>query len=193
MGFVNGQPADAGEQAPFFTHYGHFLWQFSQVERLCHFVFHQQSGLEESVARALIGGEQLSKVTRLLNSLIKAKGDTDRIIEMQFLIDQINVISQLRHDLVHRGADTMADGTINVSNRMTAKSLKSIEILRLNLEHIKGARGDLECVAIRLALFGAPTTMELLDPQWTEILAAPWRYKRVEPNKPHQPRRGNPQ
>jgi hypothetical protein len=173
MGFVNGQPADAGEQAPFFTHYGHFLWQFSQVERLCHFVFHQQSGLENKVARALIGGEQLSKVTKLLNSLIKAKGEKDRIVEMQYLIDQINVISQLRHDLVHRGADTMSDGTINVSNSWTAKSLESIEILRLNLEHIKGARGDLECIALRLSLFGVPSMMSQLAPQWAEILAAP--------------------
>jgi len=193
MAFVDGKPADPGpEQAPFFIHFGHFMWQYSNLERLCHWVFHGLSGLEEEVARALIGGEQLSKITKLLNSVVRAKGDKARIDEMQDLIAQIDVISKLRHDLIHRGAETRVDGTFNVSNESIAKSRESTEILRLNIDHLKNAAADLECISFRLALFHFPEAAKKISQAWQDILAAPWRYKRVEPDRPYQQPRNTP-
>ena len=188
MGFVNGQPADPGpEQAPFFMHFGHFMWQFANVERMFHWSFHTQCGLTEEVARAIVGGEQLSKITKLLNSVMKARRDQKAIDELQNIIDQTNVIAQLRHDLIHRGAETKNDGTFDVSNATIAKSRESTEIIRLNLQHLKNATADLECIALRLIGLVNPTAINALPQSWKEILAAPWRYKRVEPDKPFQP------
>lgn len=176
-------------EAPFFQAFGHFIWQFATMERVCHMTFHSQCGLSEDLAKTLIGNEQLSKVTKLLNGVVKQKGEKNEIKEMQDLVDQINAIGTLRHNLVHRGTNIVTGNDFIVTNMQTARTPESIEILKVNIENIRSAIADLEAIVIRLFIFMSPHLKDAI-PLRSMKLFEPWRYKSLVPDRPHpQPRK----
>jgi hypothetical protein len=178
-----------GPHATFYFYFGLFVAQFAEVENHCYWMFHRNCGLDDDVSRALIGGENLAKVVRLLGTIFR-KGDftPEQKKEMQTIIDQINAISTLRHSLVHRGPMIGRD-EIRIMNRLTAKSADAIEVVKLNISHVKDAIVDLSVICLRLEILQHPGLRNSLYRKHLEVVDAPWRYKHIEPSKLFQPPR----
>jgi len=190
---VNKKLADAGDDVPFYFYFGLFIATFAVMEKMCHWIFHSYSGLNEEIGRAFIGGEQLSKVTRLMTVLIN-RGDFSEAQREDFqgIIDQINTISTLRHALIHRGM-AVDKSQINVSNITIAKSREAVEVLKLNIDDIKCAIADLVTINLRFAVFREPALRDALTTELRNALNEPWRYTHIAPEKPFRPPRKDPQ
>jgi hypothetical protein len=141
------------KNAPFYHHFGRFMIIFAALEGELHTIFQRNAGLDEKVARTIIGGMSVGALSSLVNQVIHAsnKFDSSKKSEVQFIIDQVNKISEFRHLLVHRGVQNIHDirGEIKSSNEVIAKSIEQTEILTLNLEDIKAAVSDLERIIER--------------------------------------------
>lgn len=186
---IDAKLTQISEHLPFYLHFGHFISLFASAETSFHEFFHSMCGLDETMARALIGNEQISKVTSVCNRLVQVgPWEQQRKDDFQIVIDQMNSIARFRHDLVHRGVERIK-GKITSSSAVIAKSIKSVEILRFNLDHMKDASADLVRIIFELFVMRVPEMKQRAAQEGSglhSVLSQPWRYKSIEPDKPNQ-------
>ena len=176
-------------QKALFENLGEFICHYASIEKHCHLIFDNLSGLPRDVARSIMGGSQLSNLLPVLTRIIDLGDmDDDQKAEYHKCIDHLNAITTLRHTLIHRGAEVTTTGIVS-SNELLARSKESIEILSLHADDIKAAADDCRNISLRLILLIAPSVRVDLDAESEKAIFRPWRYKPVQPDRPHQPPR----
>ena len=169
------------QYTPYYVHFGRFINQFARTELAAHLFFRTQTGMSDEMARAISGGNRMKDIISLTKRLLLAKKiPASEFLELEHLFTQVGVIALLRDVLVHR-APSLEGDEIMTTNHATAKSLESVEVLRVNLRDIQNATEDLYAIFFRLSDLARPE-IEIMELEGVrEHAAAPWRYKRQQP------------
>lgn len=181
--------AAADKDAPFYHSLGKFICKYAIAESNIHYLFRHVSKIPDKTARAVIGGSTLFQVINLITRLLPAEEDrNDEQKEISCLLSHLQTISDFRNGLIHRGGETLEAG-IESTNIFTAKSYESVEILVFPLGNLKDAIEDIEYITMRIYLILSPKAFAEAPADFIAGLFAPWRYKSVQPNRPHQRKR----
>ena len=178
----------SSKEGKFFYAFGKFICTFANTESTIHQFFQRISGLEDPKARAIMGGARLIDVVSAITRLVPYS-DLGLSLrqEVKELLAQLHHISTFRHALIHRGA-TVSETEITSHNILTAKTWENVEQLRFQLEHVKAATDDLNCIGIRLWAIYKPEILDGYPAEVKKYLYSPWRYKPVQPDKLFLPR-----
>jgi hypothetical protein len=171
------------EEAPMYLAFGKFIHHFAVMESQFHVFFDKLSGLKESVSRAIVSGEPLSRITSLCNRIVQAiNWEQERKNRFQCVVDQVNAISDFRNTLVHRGVGWYKQAVVS-TNRLTAKSIESVEYLRFSVDDMNAASYDAIHIGIEIFAIHDPNLLSGYPQRWLELIREPWLYKRIAPDK----------
>lgn len=184
----------AGKHGELYYHIGLFVCQYAGVERAVHTMFHFLSGLQQPVAKAMIGGMRLGDILNIIVHVIQHTGQISQEQRDIFrdCFEQLNHITTFRNTLIHRGAFANPQDIIS-TNAITARSPEAVEIWRFQLKDVLNAAEDSHCIAIKLLGVTFPGMIQLLPAHEQARLALPWRYKPLRPEKSPQAPRSTPE
>jgi hypothetical protein len=178
------------EETPYYAALGRFIAAYAKAEVAVHLVARKLSGLNDNVARVLFGGMRMGDITIRVKQMLKfAELSETQSIDIQNCLAQLDVISDKRHNLVHRGVSYVQGKGLSVDNKLTAKSLSIIEHDEFSMPDLNHLRTDSLCIFLRLMLFYEPEFLDLASPDFLKGAYLPWRYKPVSP--PSETKRGH--
>lgn len=167
---------------------GRFIHRFSEAETCIHAAFAKFAKLDPKVA-SLLRKDKVSQVSANIRDLVALNGfDPELVADVVACLDQFAAISSFRHEQVHRNTSLTEDGTYETTNLATIKSIEGLEISRFTVRDLHDASTDLARLTLRLVYCAEDYKGNLLTAHQKRVLYSAWRYKRVEPDRPHQPR-----
>lgn len=188
-----------GIDKEYFECLGLFAHQFARTESALHFEFVIYSGIPQPLARIWTGGMRLVDLMKATRQMIEAnEWEASTKSEMNTLLQQLNTISRLRNQLLHRGAKLEAGGLVS-TNDASYRKREDREVYKFVVQDLKDATRDLRCIEIRLFKlhwdFSDDETipqniredMKRLERQEIGELFGTWRYRAVQPEAPDQP------
>lgn len=162
----------------YFTALGRFVDRFARAELYTRFALWHYAKTKPDIARAVFSGVHVDTAITHIRRVL----DAQRIPEsarhgIGDILAQLKMISGVRNDLLHTGAESIAEGEGFVTNILIAHNeLKTFPISPLILDAMSA---DLRKITMHLICYHlgrrpfAPATKKTLD----EVLLAPWRYK----------------
>jgi len=174
--------SESGE-ADLYRRLGEFICRYAELETACHVMFDYFSGLRREIARSIMGGARLVDLISALTKVIEVGTLSEpQKAEFRVCVDHLNVLTQLRHKLIHRGATAKRED-ITSTNLLTAKSRETVEVLRLHISDLEHANSDLLRLHLRLVLLMSPDVRQKFDADFLQRLFKPWEYKPVRPQR----------
>jgi hypothetical protein len=170
----------------YYIAFGKFIHWYARVEGATHGLFEWCSGLTQEEARSITNGQRLKDVMSMTRRLASLRKSADVCNEINTIFDQLLILTELRHLLIHRGAEIFGD-MASITNIRTAKSKADWQVLDIKIAEIRDAAHDCSFIWIRIK--------ELINPDpdsyWqhgdaAKALAQPWRYKHRAPRFPHR-------
>jgi hypothetical protein len=186
--------APDGEK-PFRLALGNFVCHFAGLENMVHMMFHAFSGISQANGRVIIGGMRFADILIIVTKLVDSSTlSAKQKSEYRACVDQINHLAKFRHVLIHRGGST-GPGKSRSTNAITAKTPESVEVWEFTVSDIDAAAHDAHQIAYKLWLRLIAPQQEIVFPAnvMQPALDAPWRYKPLQPKRPHQRPRKAPQ
>lgn len=178
------------EETNFFYELGKFICAFAQVETAMQGVLKRLAGVYDPRAIAIFGGETIGRVLEVMQRLVPLSAlNEEQTKEMKLLISQVHAISSFRNALIHRPATITENGFVSFKINKT-KTFQTFERLKFQLEDLRNATEDLDCIEKRASIVFVPPDMKAFEDEHLQRLFAPWQYKPLEPEKPlsaHQP------
>jgi hypothetical protein len=164
----------------YYAELGKFVHYYSQMEAWIHEMFWHCTGLEPEVGRTISARMSVSELMSVARRATSKREELDDQFkrDLERVFKHVETISNLRHKLIHRGAQ-ISEKEILSTNRRTAASEENIEILRLNLKDIARARSD--CIWAAAILAGL-IRGDLSD----DSRKKEWIYKEVKPEQPNR-------
>jgi hypothetical protein len=167
------------------SHYaalGRFITAFANTEGMVHELTRKFSGLSDEKARITFGGMRLSDVVdRLRQYIVIDSVPKETSAEIDYCLTQLVHIAERRHKLVHRGV-IFRDGAFVISNVMTTRSLKNIEVESLDEELLENMLLDCGSIYMRLLSITHPERiLEASKKTLAMMRALAWRYKHEPP------------
>ncbi len=167
---------------------GNFIHAYAQVEAVLHLTFHQFAKIERSVANIIKRQSSAGTMSAIIRNLLVENGfPAETISEMEQVLERFALIADFRDRTIHRGARLSEDGTFVSDNRPTMRSWEALEVVHFDLQHLEDAAMDLRCITMRILAVANPEDAKQDDPLLHRFSHAPWRYKPVQPERPHQP------
>jgi hypothetical protein len=172
---------------------GRFVDMFSRVETLVTLTLWHYAKTSPEIAKVIFAGARMDISSTYIKQLAEATGaPKDLQDNLAYVLQQASIINKARNDVLHYGAEFVAEGQAFVSNALRAKGKPTsfpispdllddmtADLLRisahLNYRHLMVAKSDedqADLVVITRALSEGP----------------PWRYKHRE-HSPEQPKR----
>lgn len=131
---------------------------------------------------------RLSDLIPLTKRVMRArKWSASDCAEIAGALDHLNVLSEFRDRVLHRGADFERSGTLLSTNVATSRSIDLIEFISFNISDIENAIEDLAQIRARISLVVFGKALAKRFPR--EVIDAarePWRYKSVRRETIHQ-------
>lgn len=162
-----------------FESFGRFIVAYANTEAAVHMLARRLSGLDDAKARAIFSGMRISDVLNTIRVMVRAdKLDTSTTDEIAVCFSQLNVITEKRNNMIHRGLTVSDRGQIQVTNISSAKSLRNFQFETFSLLDIESMRADCMALKIRLSLI-ADDNPENEFPMTENVRALvfePWRY-----------------
>jgi hypothetical protein len=101
------------------------------------------------------------------------------------IFTQLNLISEFRDRVVHRGADPQPGNIFFSSNMATMKSVELAETYTFTLKDIRNATSDLQRIVLRVVCACHRIDAKIFFGKKKRQMFAPWRYKPLQPDNPH--------
>ncbi len=189
MHFVDGENIHAPAQdKDFYAALGKLITSYSLVEGVGHYCLRFLSGMEADNARIVLGGLSFPAVTE------KLRGITQRLPiaqEVELLLKQTALISEVRNSLVHRTMTFDAAGAATITNIMTTKDASQIDLSYVDTFALQCMEQDCVRIVARFtcALFPSLRTDLEASPA---MIYGPWLYKPVKlDQKGQEPTKGS--
>lgn len=165
---------------------GKFVHCFAQVESTIHINFWRFAGIDAMVANTIKRQTNASSLIAIIRNLMEVNDFTEEDREeFDDIANQFGNISAFRDLAIHRGAKATENGDFQSDNWATARSKETLEIMSFDLDSIKKATQDLQFITLRI--FALADKDEPMEEGLAVELYQPWRYRHVQPSKPHQP------
>lgn len=177
------QPQSVSLEHDFFYEFGKFICTFANAENAIHRLFERVSGLNEDRARAIVAGQDISKMMeftkRIATVIPKGRFSQRNREEMELLFHQLSAISIFRSSLVHSGAK-VSETTIRSINYNKAKTREGIQEITFGIADVRNATFDLMVISLRIYHLVKADKWSRKNIGW--LRREPWRYKSLRPN-----------
>jgi hypothetical protein len=158
---------------------GEFVDAFAKAEIFLHFVLRWYTKTTTATARAVFSGARIDVTRGFLKRLADAGIiNAEDWAELSPIIDQLRVISEKRNEILHYGAEDVAEGCAYVTNALLALTEDRTTSFPISPEILDHMTYDLRKILIHLVRrhMGRPEPRGQHD-EMDAILRAAWRYK----------------
>jgi hypothetical protein len=166
----------------YYSALGRFIDMFAQVETAVAFTLWHYAKTQPNIAKIIFSGDRIDSSSKYIKQLAEATNVAyDLQIDLKYVFDQLGIITVVRNDIVHYGANSIAEGSGLVSNAFKAK--KEPKEFPISPASLDDMTSDLLKVSFHLRYkhysgghlhtHANHAGAEKLN----EILQAPWRYK----------------
>src|SRR5580693_150163 len=170
-----------GRVAEYHAALGRFVDRFAEVENALPFVLRHYAKLPTATARALLSGVRVDQMKGLLNRLAEVGLlPTAEWADLEPTLQQLGVINGRRNDILHHGAESVAEGRAFVTNALMAHTEERITSFTISPEILDDMTADLRKIMIHLLTrhAGRPEMKAQANRDWVaSVLRQPWRYK----------------
>jgi len=154
---------------------GCFIHHFAQTESLLLAGLRQQAGVDEDTARAIFSGTRVDNAKSFINRLREIRKLPDSPT-LKRAFAQLTIITTMRNDIVHYGAEFKAGFEPRVSTRAVAMPGNEREHI-VTPDTLDQMTADLGIInnALSAVLFDAPS--EEVRLAWEQAARQPWHYR----------------
>lgn len=161
---------------------GEFVDTYASIESLVHHSFRLFAKMNSEMAMAIKGAMRLSDLMTLIKRvMVVKKWLAEDCAEISGAFEQLNVISEFRDRVLHRGATIEKEGHLQSSNLATMKSFDLAEFVVFKVSDIENAAADLRQIRSRigLVLYRRKITTEF-SRESIEAVRQPWLYRSLK-------------
>lgn len=156
---------------------GSFVSAFAMTEQLLQLTLRLFAGLENKIGSALLSGVRPDQAKDLLNRVLDVRnmGPVKGMLKRHF--DHLGLITKVRNDILHYGAEFETPEVLIVSNERDAhvpSRLREIRITPSSLRQMNLDLGTIRCGLLAAVEEIIPSDR---DYKWREHAREPWRYK----------------
>ncbi|WP_339035837.1 hypothetical protein WHZ78_31505 [Bradyrhizobium symbiodeficiens] len=165
------------DDTPYYAALGRFVTYYAVAEAAVHMLARKLSGLSDERARIMISGLRLGDVQSKVKALLKISNqDAASRLIIEKCFTQLDAIATNRDKLVHRLV-SVKEGTLNVTNIFTSKSLLTHENESFTVHDINCMQADCMIIYARLERVRQPSLAKADTPEFAQAIASPWFYK----------------
>jgi hypothetical protein len=174
---------------------GEFVDMFATVETFVHNVLRNYTKSSFRMSNAVFSGVRTDAATKLLRRIreIEQIGD-EAWADLEPVLTQLSVINDRRNQILHHGAEGIAEGTGHVTNALLAHMDDRITSFPISAKILNDMTSDLRKIMLHFynrhmgkLQWPASNSIEAAN----DILRAPWRYTPESP--PRKPKAGKGQ
>ncbi len=174
-------------EAAYYAALGRFVDLFSRIEVALQIVLWHYSKIKPETAKALLHGTRSDQAMNLIKRVLSVTDAPGTVRnELADIFQQTAVIRGVRNDILHLGAEDVAEGAGYVTNEMLAHDPRRIKRFPISAEILDDMTADLWKIMICLLTrhmgrrrIRGKSNQDMID----ETLRAPWRYKHPVPPK----------
>jgi len=189
VGFISDLINSQTRTDEYYLSLGKFVHYYARVESVTHLAFPFLTGTPLEKAQIIKSGHQLGHVISLTKSLMPLS-KTSKKVQQKLLrtFTQMELISQFRHNVLHRGAKLQPNGKLKSTNAATMKTFDNYEAYEFDLSVLDNATADLKKILTQLVALGLREPKnEPLNPILADrALWPPWLYKPLKPSVPQK-------
>ena len=134
----------------YYASLGGMIHNFSFVEQTLPWLLKVVSDVDKTIVDAIVYPQRIENGCQTIKRVIKArKLSGSKIEEVLQTLAQLSIISKVRNDLLHLGADvSMQTDTLSVHNRLTAFDPSALRITFLTNKNLMEMQHDLSLMVI---------------------------------------------
>ena len=164
---------------------GEFIDGFARAERDMFLALRWHTKTQDKIARAVFSGVRVDATADFLRRLatVGAIGAPEWE-QLEPITAQLKAISDARNLLLHYGAEQIAEGAGNASNRAIALNEEAAKSIPISPDILRDMIHDIRKIRIHLRVrhVGMPP-LRAVHSSIDEALNAPWRYKPPAPTQ----------
>jgi hypothetical protein len=175
---------------------GRFIGAFSEAETAVHLTLRAYAGTPAEIANIAFSGVKMKNGMVFIKQIAKATEKSQWAQDdLKDIFDQLSIINGVRNDILHHGANMVAEGKGYVSNALRAKG-EATEF-PISPELLNAMWQDLQRILVRLYYdhLGRPRPISTLALLYLNgLVERPWQYKyqtlkpsNSTPEAPQQP------
>lgn len=173
---------------------GRFIDKFAKIEICVQMLLWHLSEVHPRTAQAIFSGTKTDTAVSFIRRIFESRHEElPEILSNAFA--QLSIISTVRNDLVHYGAQYDEEAKLIASNALVALPGKErkIPISRRVLEHLWGDLVTIEyCLNAYFFSIRPDLTTPSVAEKYSEAAQTPWQYKQPpQPQKKVRPHSGN--
>lgn len=188
--------AEAAQKAltTYYERLGSFVSQYARTEGLMKLVLQILAGLKSPLAAALLSGVRADQSINLINRALDATGRAAWKADLKRAFDQFTVITKVRNDILHYGAEFETPDILLISNQRDAHIPERLRETRIRPEHLRRMSIDLHVINAGILtvldrVSRSPFRQSATD--MAKLAHEPWLYKSPPPSPLPMPPRGS--
>jgi len=171
---------------------GSFVSSYARTEGLLHLTLRIFCGLHDALGSAVLSGFRAEQTVDLINRVLDVckKGGAKTFLARHF--QQFRLITKIRNDILHYGAEFEMPNVLLVSNERDAHIPERLRETRITPHDLRCMAHDLHIVQTGLlaVLETVSSSQSLTD--WNSISQTAWRYTPLQPIPLDRAPRRNP-
>ena len=159
---------------------GKFVDQFASVETGIHILLWERTRTPLEIAQAVFSGVRIKDAMSLIRRVSEVHPlDPQTAADQDYIFTQLNIITIVRNDILHYGANPTEPGEFVVSNWITALGKNRLRRTPVSSQILLHLARDLRKIQVHLIerhLWREPGLMSPIPKRDLALLNAAWKY-----------------